>query len=158
MGDLLASEKLKCSKILSNPIPLSEFNLSDKAWAVLRNLSPAVEELLLVNGFQVKKDAGGIFLVAITDLLENFGLVDLTELLELMSDTPCMTSSSCIPRPNRLKEYFKDKSHKIVASQGFIPSMQGIEKTLRRLKEVNISACPHGFPFKNRVYRIPTNK
>lgn len=155
-SDLIQKEKLLCNSMLPRPLLLSEFNTSSKAWSVLqKGLSPSIEDILFFNGFHVKKESTGIYLLAVTEQIENdYGLEDLTEILEALVDNPFVDGSSYIHRPKKVLDFLQNKAKNLCGD--FIPSYAGLEKSLCRLQDSNINKCPHGKEFKTRVYRIPT--
>ena len=160
--NLYEKETLPCTITLSRSLLLSAFNTSEKAYQVIlkAGITPEIDRILLANGFQLQPQYDGIHLVAVTECLEPYGLPDLTELLELMHDANNnqITESTPMLRCSKVVHYLKEKVRDLIAKQEYIASLGAVQKTINKLTDNDITACPHGLPFVSRIFLIPSAK
>ncbi|XP_033639368.1 PMS1 protein homolog 1-like [Asterias rubens] len=119
------------------------------------------DDRLMANGFQIKQTIDSdtkeikLQVVAMTKLINYYGIDDLKEILELIKVEPRLELGQC--RPLKVTNYLKGEAVRMARSLPSNMSAQDIKNILKRMKQLpdHCQTCLHNLPFEHLLCLLP---
>lgn len=141
--------------VLNVPLAIDEVAVGGKDhYDILRN--EQYNKILLLNGFEIRRNTSGVELIALSSEIPNLGMSDLVELLRIIKkvlNSNRVKSSSFMVRPPRVLQYFAEESARL--AQRLSPAMTPTEakEILAKLttSPQYFGQCPHKQPIFTKL-------